>query len=83
MVCSWLIIITKFLFYTLTEASFRQELVALEKEVVELKRAACEHKQQIKAKEKIVKENQELKSTICSQDEQVIILWCYNNLFPV
>lgn len=43
----------------------------MEQEVMELRAAASEHKQQMKTKEKLVKENNELKSIISNQDEQV------------
>ena len=57
-----------------TEESFKEDLMALERECAELRAGAGEHKQVVRARDKLVKENQELRTIIASQDEQVPLL---------
>ena len=48
----------------------------MEHELIGLRAAASEHRQHMKAKDKLVKEIHELKSIVSNQDDQVrIIFW--------
>ncbi len=55
----------------LTEASFKAELAGLEAEVIELRAGVVEHRALMKGRDKLIKENQELRTIISTQDEQV------------
>jgi len=57
--------------------SFKDDLMELENEADMLRASAKEQRSVIKAKDKLSKDNQELRALVASQDEQVITCSIY------